>query len=485
MSVAGHAAGAASGVRARTPGVLARNAFPVVLVSLVAGLLAALGPSLLVADSWMTLAAGREVAQHGIPHRDALTVWSLGERWTDQQWLAQLTWYGIERLAGLRAVALAGALLVAATFASALAAARLLGATARSSFLVGFAALLVAPWSWQIRAQTLALPLFVWTVWLGATYASRPSRRVLLVLPVLVVWANVHGSVLLGACVVTIAAAVVAARGRTRRSAIRGGLLTLAAWLAALATPYGTGIVGYYRLMLVDPPFGDLIQEWERTTPRALTAPFFLLAVVTVALVVWQRRRLQAFDIVVLAVTLAGALQAIRGIVWFSLAVVIVLPRALDGAIGRPDIVKLPRANRALAFSSLAAAAAAVVVVATKPASWFEREWPSQALAAVARAGDGARVFPSDRHADWLLWHEPGLRGRLAYDVRFELYPRRKIIALSRFTYHHGADWTRAARGYDVVVVDQQSGTSLTDALVRRDRARVVYRTRKIAVLYR
>ncbi len=469
----------------RQPSVLARNAFPIVLVALVAGTLSALSPSLIVADSWMTLVAGREVVQHGIPHHDHLTVWSLGARWTDQQWLAQVAWYALDRLFGLRLVAIAGALVVAATFASAMASSRLLGASARSTFLVGLLALLVAPWSWQVRAQAVALPLYVWTLWLSADHARRPSRRILLALPVLLVWANVHGSVLLGAGIVTLAALGGATQVRTRRAIAEAGALAGAGWLCALATPYGLDIVRYYRLMLVDPPFADLVQEWERTTPSGLTALFFVLGAVVVVLAVWQRRRLHVFDLVVLAVTLAGALQAIRGIVWFSLAAMVLIPRALDGAIRRPDAVRLPRANLVLAAAAIAATAVVVGVVASKPRSWFEEKWPAAAVAAVDAAGPEARVLASDRHADWLLWRLPSLRGRLAYDVRFELYPRDRIVALSRFDYQRGADWQRPADGFDVVVVDEESGGSLTAALSRDRTMRVAYRDSRIAVLRR
>src|SRR5438093_1585951 len=109
--------------------------------------LAALSHVLLVADSWMTLVSGREIVRHGLPHSDPLTVWSLGGRWIDQQWLAQLFWYGVERATGLAGVALLGALIVAGTFALAMTASRLLGASARSTFLVAFVCLFVAPWS--------------------------------------------------------------------------------------------------------------------------------------------------------------------------------------------------------------------------------------------------------------------------------------------------------------------------------------------------
>ena len=34
----------------------------------------------------------------------------------------------------------------------------------------------------------------------------------------------------------------------------------------------------------------------------------------------------------------------------------------------------------------------------------------------------GTRVWATDGTADWLLWRIPDLRGRIAFDVRFELY---------------------------------------------------------------
>ena len=73
------------------------NPFLVVLAALVAVILALLSPALLVGDSWMTLVAGREIAAHGIPDRETLTVLAAGKEWVDQQWLGQLIVYGAER----------------------------------------------------------------------------------------------------------------------------------------------------------------------------------------------------------------------------------------------------------------------------------------------------------------------------------------------------------------------------------------------------
>jgi hypothetical protein len=465
--------------------LLTANTFPIVLVSLIAAVLSLLSPFLLVADSWMTLVSGREIAQHGLPHHDHLTVWSLHERWIDQQWLAQLSWYGVDRVAGLAGVTLLGAFMVTLTYAGAMAAARALGAGARATFLIAFVAMFVAPWSWQVRAQSPALPLFVGALWLAADHVRRPSLRIVAALPLLLIWANVHGSVLLGGFMVSGAILLAAIRVRGERPLWPQLGLAAAAWVCVFATPYGLDIFRYYRLMLIDPPFGRMISEWDRTTPSGITALFFVLLAVTIVLAVWQRRRLVLFDCVVLVVTLAGALQAVRGIAWFTLAALVLVPRLLDGAIRRPDVVKLPRANLALSSLAIAAAAVVLIVVAAKPASWFEREWPTDALPAVRAAGADARVLGSDRHADWLLWRIPELRGRLAYDVRFELYTRAEIIALARFEFQHGAGWQRLADGYGVIVVDEDTDSSPTRALLRQPGVRAAYRDSDVSVLVR
>jgi hypothetical protein len=461
------------------------NPFLFVLVSLVAVVIALLSPALLVGDSWMTLVAGREVSDHGIPDRETLTVMAAGAHWIDQQWLGQLVVYGVERAGGLAGLGVLAGVVIAGTYASSIAAARMLGASARSTFLVTAACLFIAPWSWQIRAQMLALPLFVWTLWLAADHVRRPSRRVLLALPLLLVWGNIHGSVVLGAGIVSLALLWVAvSRARTPRGIATAAGVVLAVWACALATPYGLDILDYYRLLLIDPPFGNAIVEWERTSLRPITVVFAAVSVLTAALLVWKRRRLNWFEIVVLVMLFGGALEAIRGITWFGLAVAVFVPNALDGVV-RPEVVKYPRLNVAAAALAVAAALVTFVVVAAKPGSWFESTWPTPALRAVENAGANARVLATDRHADWLLWHLPDLRGRVAFDIRFELLDAPTFQQLLHWNSQVGRDWRKTANGYDVVVLDEGETMSPTDTFLKQPGWRVAYRDDKIAVLRR
>jgi hypothetical protein len=152
-------------------------------------------------DSYMTLDAGRWIAQHGIPHSEVFTIAAHGRRWIDQQWLAELIDYEAWRIAGYAGLALLNASLIGFAYASVAALIRRRGGSVVLVIGCSVIALAAGLASLFIRAQDLALPLFVLLVALCLTDAERhlPGRRLLLLLPLLVLWANLHGSVLLGA----------------------------------------------------------------------------------------------------------------------------------------------------------------------------------------------------------------------------------------------------------------------------------------------
>lgn len=450
-------------------------------------LLLLLAPHLLVADSWLTLVAGREIADHGLPEVDRLTVMANGAEWVDQQWLAQLLFYWIERAGSLSLVTVVNIALVLGAFGGAIAAARARGASERATLLVTALVVFAAPWSWQVRAQTFALPLFVAVLWLLVDGTRNPSRRTYAVFPLLVLWANVHGSVALGA---TLAVAYGLLELVARRHAVlaRGAAFVVLPPLCMLASPYALDLPGYYELMLVDAPFADVIREWQPSRPGSSTVVFYGLALVTAALVARRPRRLTVFELVTLGVTFAGAVVAVRGIAWFALAALVIAPYALDGVV--PLHRKRPldaRVNRFAAGLSLALLAGAALFTLARPAEWLDENWPRELHRAVARAASDAevRVYPSDRHADWLLWKIPSLRGRVAYDVRFELYTEEQLDTIVSYDCECGADWKRAADGYRVIVVDERSEPSHTADFLAEPGARAVYRDEHVAAVVR
>src|SRR3954454_847776 len=76
------------------------EALPIVVIAIWTTLLLVTMPFLVGQDTFLAFVDGRLVAQHGLPHADTLTYWSLGRPWTDQQWGAHLALYELARLGG-------------------------------------------------------------------------------------------------------------------------------------------------------------------------------------------------------------------------------------------------------------------------------------------------------------------------------------------------------------------------------------------------
>lgn len=468
------------------------------LVLMVAGVAAALlaeMPNLVLQDTWLALVDGRQVAQHGIPRHVVLTLFGHGHAWVDQQWLAQLWMYGLHRVGGLGLVAVVNVALIAAGLLGAAAASMRLGASARSVVLVLPLAAIAVAFTNEVRTQPYAYPLFVLTVYLLAADSRRPSRSVYWCLPVLALWGNLHGSASLGAGLVVLG-------GLSMLWSRRGALADPTAWrrplalivlapAALLITPYGTEMVSYYRATLLSPAFRSFVTEWQPVTydvPLAIV--FFLLA----GVVVWALGRHGAastlWERIATLVLAAGAIIALRNVVWFALAALILLPLWIDAAVRareRPAPAR-PRLNATL----LGAAAVAVIVLAlstvTAGTARLTPSYPARTLEAVRAAlavRPGAPVLADETYADWLLWELPRLSGRVAYDAAFELLSRDQLKEIADLKSVTGLNWSRVARGYPVLVLVDRGNPNPVHALRVQTGAQLRYRGGGVAVLVR
>jgi hypothetical protein len=432
----------------------------------------------LISDTWMMLVSGREVAQHGLPHHDTLFLWTHGRPWVDQQWLAQLAYYGLHFAGGVRLLLLANAFFVVGAAAVAFTFARLRGASPRATFLIAVLLPLMAPWALQVRAQAPAQLLFAATFGLLTLRSPLTWTRVALVLALLVVWANVHGTVVMGAALAMLCA-LFATRGAGESRGPALALLCLSP-LCIFASPYGFALADYYRELLTNPLLPKFVSEWKLSTPGVLTAVFYAVLLGGLWLIVKHGRKVAAYDKVALALLAVSAVMALRSIIWFALAAVIVLTPLVDDALGdaRSLTGKLPaRAGLAVGVMALVVGTIAFSSSSTS----LSQYWPRVAadrVAALASQHGTARVFADGTYADWLLWVRPELRNTIAYDARFELLRRGEFTKLSDYGKKRGNHWRQAAAGYNVFVYDTGAGHC-------PGRCVMVYRDRYVTVATR
>ena len=153
-------------------------------------------------DTWVHLSLGRWMAEHGQVPRHNLLSYTAPERPTvDHQWLFQVCLYGLWRTVGLRGAVLAKAAVVAAAFGFAMATACRKGSTPLAAAAVVLLAAFAARFRFTLRPQVagfllLSVQLYVLERWRGGRW-----RGLLVLLPLQVLWANLHGSAVLGCAV--------------------------------------------------------------------------------------------------------------------------------------------------------------------------------------------------------------------------------------------------------------------------------------------
>src|SRR3984957_19006711 len=220
---------------------------------------------LLDPDTLWQITVGQWILDHhAVPHTDVYSFTMRGAPWISTQWLAQVlyaevyAWFGWTGPVVLAAAAIASAFALLARFLDR----HLRDSTAL--VLVVAALLLTLPHQ-LARPHVLAFPLLI--AWIGGLIdaADRRAAPSFWLLPLITLWANLHGGFILGLMLVGPIAldAVVSADPASRKSlALRWALFGLAALVAACCTPYGWNSMLASKNILSLGSVLLLISEW-------------------------------------------------------------------------------------------------------------------------------------------------------------------------------------------------------------------------------
>jgi hypothetical protein len=462
-------------------------------------------------DSWLALADGRLVWQSGLPHHDFMNVFNHGGAWTDEQWLSQLSSYAIYRLGGLGLLGAVEVGLLVGSIATALAAARRRGASFRSVLVtIPMCAALISP-SREIRTQTFAFPLFVALVCLLSADGRKQSRRVYWCLPILALWANLHGSATQGATLVLLYAATLLwqRRGLLLRELSawkRPVALSAGSLVAIFITPYGLAMAGYYHSTLVNSTLRQFVSEWQ---PVTSSTPASIAFALLMGLALWSFGRnpkaTTAWEKLALLMLAAGTFEVVRNAVFLGLLGLIVLPLSLgagrsaaaaaaadtsaaDGDRAAAAQRLRMRVNGGAAILAALGLLVALVSVVALPARTIEagHQDPRMvtAVTSALHADPSLKVLADDHYSDYLLWKNPHLAGHLAADVRFELLSGAQLSRLES-ALSGASDYHASARGYRLIVLDRQANAAGIVTYRSEPGARVIFHDRDAVVVER
>jgi hypothetical protein len=267
---------------------------------------------------------------HAVLRTDVFSAAAYGRPWLNQQWLAQIVLATAFRLGGWFGLVALRALLMAVVLTFVFLACRAAGAVTRRAAWLTLASAVPLLAGFMLRPQLMGMVCFAATAWLVARRRTHPEG-VWIVIAITVLWANLHGSFFLAP--VLLALAWVEDRPARDRGGTRALLLAgVGSLLATTVNPYGYRVWSYAVDLATHPVIRRTIVEWQPPTIEIYTGAAFFLSVFVVAtlLIARVRRPVPWRSLLPLAVFVAIALAAIRGVYWWALVAPIVLAGVLS-----------------------------------------------------------------------------------------------------------------------------------------------------------
>jgi hypothetical protein len=309
-------------------------------------------------DTQWQITVGQWILDHrAVPQVDVFSFTMRGQPWISTQWLAQVayaktyTWFGWNGPVVLAAAASAATFALLASYLS-----RTLSETA-ALVLVAVALALTAPHI-LARPHVLAFPVMV--AWIGSLIAAADKHEAprFLMLPLMALWANLHGGFVFGLAMIAPIAldAVVNAEADQRKSlALRWVAFAVAALIAACCTPYGWNAVLASQKILALGSALPLITEW-RAADFTYLRPFEVCLLGGIGLALYRGIKLPPMRILILLGLIHMALAQGRAAEILALLAPLVLAAPLARQVGGADIAPSRAATptRRLAFACTA-----------------------------------------------------------------------------------------------------------------------------------
>jgi hypothetical protein len=376
---------------------------------------------LLDGDTYWHIATGLWIWSNGaIPATDPFSHTMGGAAWTAHEWLSELILAAAHQVGGWTLVATLTALAFAATIALLT---RALLRWLEPIYALLFSVLAVSMTSGHLlaRPHILAMPLMmIWTIeMVHASETKRPPR--LWLLPVMALWANLHGGFTLGLALTgafALEAYLNAERDQRLVTGRSWGFFLAIAVVSALATPHGPqGILFTWQLLFEHSYALERIGEWQSPNFH-IFQPMEIWLLGGLALAMYQGLRLPPIRLLLLVGLLHLALKHVRNVELVGLLAPLFLAspfatqwrdakqskQQLEGADRFFRRLALPAGRGAMLISLVIVLAAPLWISRARPLELPESVAPIRAVSAVRQAGIKGPVLNSYGSGGYLIY---------------------------------------------------------------------------------
>ena len=415
---------------------------------------------------------------HALPRTDRFSYTREGQPWFAWEWLSDAVFGSAYRLAGLPGVAVLSALAIALT---ALGVAHLaLSLGGNLFFTAGAIVVLLGTTSIHWLARPHIFSWILALLFLGVAEHERHGHgqpsRVLYALPfVAILWANLHGSFLLGPAILFIYAA---GEWLDRRSGKRFAAASLASLLATFINPYGWQLHDHVFSYLQNDYLMDHISEFRSFSfhsPGSLYVELFLLVAVAGTLALLRQRAFgpAILGLAMLHISLYSARHLPTAAVLLLPLGVAALTREARAHVGLRSMLdyseRLVAIDRRIWGVVPAVLALAIAIGGVTALAWSERVgfdpevFPIRAADFLSHTKPDGRIFAKDQWGGYLIYRFAG-RAKVFIDGRSDFYGQDLLENYAQIN-EVKPGWDAALKHYDVRFVLVSPDNALASAL--------------------
>lgn len=458
-------------------------------------------------DLWGHISFGRAVLEQGhLILYDPYSYSAAGHLWLNHEWLSEL----IDALVfnalgafGLKLVKL-GATAITIVFVT-LAEGESGASEAAQLVVLVLSAVAIAP-SMQFRPQIFTFALFAILLYILARDSYCRGGGLWLAIPMLALWANLHGGFIMGlAALGTYACASAACdwmQSKRIRRAAGLGAITVGAAAATLLTPYGIGTWIAVAHALQNPYTRSVVADWQplfrslaAASRQSLTLamydvlPLSLMAALAIAVAISR----DIDDLPMLAISAVMTVAAILAIRNEPIAIIaIASPLARHSTIAARRLVKASQPKTIAPTSPShwrSQVVPVLVALATLIGTGFfstritsREHYPAGAVAFMRAHDLHGNILDNFLWGEYLIWHmAPG--SKVFMDGRYDtVYPQDVLRAFMLFHFDRpGADAILALWPHDYVMLPPEDPANRVIArhpewkLIYRDRDTLLY----------
>ena len=377
-------------------------------------------------DTYWQISVGRWILDHhAVPTVDLYSFTMHGQPWISTQWLSQVLLAGSFGAFGWAGPVVLTATAVAATFGLLT---RFLHQRLAESPTLIFVMVALALMLDHLLARPHVLAMPVMVAFVGGLVAAMDRRGApsFALLPLLTLWANLHGGFVLGLALIAPIGidAIFHAEARLQKALLlRWGLFGLAACAACCLTPYGwESLLAARRILNLGAALA-LIGEW-RAANFGHPGPLELTVLAGFALALWRGVTLPPMRIVLVLGFVFMALGHVRNAEVLALLAPLLLAKPLGERLGRAPAAE-PAAPRRLLLAGVVIGllTSTFVMASLQKYKPHDRSSPAAAVTELKKL-DLARVLNDYDFGGYLIW-----RGVPTFiDGRTELFGEKRMV---------------------------------------------------------